>query len=445
MATSTTGNFTGIVNQSTSLFDAPTVGAATLLQLQTVATNPFVTELPTATGLLLPDVASYDRLSHFPEGLYDLRPSSHLVRFVSTILGDSGVGQLRKRYSMAQFEQSLNSTHFYDLDRFYGALFGARRGALATLPVDPTTSVATSDGWDSIKDLDSVFRERIIKLARAITLGGTPGGMQALAEALTGVECDIYENWQLIDTEPSAGGARTYAQVGSAYANYGAMKTMMWSQVSGVVHFGNLAIDARNEFLVRPKTVYNVSDPADAVRRAEDLYGVQRVIQVLKPVNTLATVDDQGLAVHQKVPIRSVSSDSEFWEVVSRVVPTPKVAQAYQVAYQAYDGRGKPVQVQVALPRPPFSSSQGQEWSYVNEVSSIRGYQLPSANSSFDITAKSPNIYQTVQFYDGKKISYRPEYALIDSRQSAATQVTGSGALQVHPYSGPRKLVPTHG
>lgn len=435
-------NLTGILNQSISLFDLPSTAKSTLLQLQTVSTSPFVGELPTTTGMVLPDVAFYDRLSHFPDDLYDLRSSSHLVRFLAALLGDGGVGQLRKRNSLAQFQRSLSSTHFYDLDRFYGALFGARRGAAGALPVDPMTSVATPDGWDEIQSLDAVFREKIIKLAKAITLGGTPIGMQALAEALTGVECDVYEVWRELDTAASPSGGNTYADVASTYANYGAMAASRWGQVAGVVTFGNLAINARNEFVVRPKTVYNPSDPASAVQHADDLYGILRVIDVLKPAFTLASVNDDGLAVHQKVPIRAVASDSEFWEITSRVLPAPAVASAYHLIYTAYDKRANPINIQAAVPMPPFSSSQGQEWSYANEVSSVKGYRIPFTT---DPPKNFTNTFQTVRFHDGKEISYRPEYAVIDPKQAQAAQVAKAGSIVVHPYSGARKKVATHG
>jgi hypothetical protein len=438
-------NFTGILNQSTSLFDVPSTNTATLLQLQTIASQPFIGELSSASGVVLPDVAPYDRLSSFPEDLYDLRPASHLVRFLKALLGDGGVGQLRKRYALTQFANSLTSTHFYDLDKFYGALFGARRSVLAQLPLDPTTEVATPDGWDDVHALDAIFRERIIKLAKAITLGATPMGMQALAEALTGVECDIYEVWQQLDTAAAPAGANTYATVASSYANYGAMRIYSWGQISGVVSFGKLAINARNEFVVRPKTVYNPSDPTDAIKHAEDLYGVLRVINVLKPAQTLASVDDTGLAVHQKVSIRAVAADSEFWEVTSSVIPQPTLADTYHVIYQAYDNRAKPTQIQAASPRPPFNSSQGQEWSYVNEVTSVKGYAKKHGPDLTTSAAPAPNLYDTVRFFDGKSISYRPEYATIDPRQAMAAQAAGDGSLASHAYSGPRKVVPTHG
>lgn len=439
-------NISGIVVQSPSLFDKQATVSTTLLQLQTVISNPLVGELPTATGMVLPDVATYDRLAHFPEDLYDLRPESHLVRFLKALLGEGGVGQLRKRYLLAQFEQALESTHFYDLDRFYGALFGARRGVLGALPMDPMTDVATPDGWDEIQSLDARFRERIIKLAKAITLGGTPMGMQALAEALTGVDCDIYEVWSILDSQGPAGIGRTYGEVHTDFASYGAMRPFSWAQISGVMHVGNMGIDARNEFVVRPKKVYNVSDPDQAVQRAEDLYGIARVIQRLKPAFSLATVDDNGLAVHVEAPIYNVWADSEFWEVTSRVLPQAELDEIYALLYKAYDKRANPTGIEKVVPRPPFSSVQGQQWSYASEATSVSSFVTVLADYAISTPKNIENQdYDTVRYYDNKTISYRPEYAVIDPRQALVSQATGDGSVVSHAYSGSRKVVPTHG
>lgn len=433
-------NFTGIVTQNPSLFDKGSALSTTLLQLQTITSNPLVSELPTATGMVLPDLSAYDRLSHFPEDYYDLRPESHLVRFMKALLGEDGVGALRKRYLLAQLEQTLNSTHFYDLDRFYGALFGARRGVLGALPMDPMTDVATPDGWDEIAKFDSIFRERVIKLAKAITLGGTPMGMQALAEALTGVECDVYEVWSILESQGSVGGGRTYAGVHTTFANYGAMSTISWGQAAGVVEYGNLGLNARNEFVIRPKKVYNTSDPVDARQRAEDLYGVQRVINVLKPAHTMATVDDKGLAVHRIVPIASVAASSEFWEVIACVTPREELKDIYDLFYSCYDKPGNPVRIEKVTPVPPFCSSQGQQWSYACEVTSVSSFIGNLDN--FDIVANQD--YDAVTYYDGKTLIYRPEYAVIDPNQALLSQTTGEGSIVCAPYSGARKIVATH-
>lgn len=436
------GNFSGIVVQSSSIFDQQATVASSLLQLQTVVSNPLVASLPTATGMVYPDVATYDRLAHFPEDLYDLRPESHLVRLMKTLLGEGGVGQLRKRYLLAQLEQALDSTHFYDLDRFYGALFGARRGVLGALPVDPMTEVATPDGWDEIQTHDAIFRERIIKLAKAITLGGTPMGMQALAEALTGVECDIYEVWSILDSHGEAGLIRSYNEVETDFGSYEVMGGFTWAQISNALQVGNLGLDTRNEFVVRPKTVYDVSDPDSARQRAEDLYGISRVINVLKPAFTLATVDDRGVAVHDEAPIAGVWADSEFWEVVPRVIPQDEQDPIWKLLYTAYDKRANPKGIEKVIPRPPFSSSQGQQWSYVNEASRVDSY------TGFSYAAgpvPGKTYYDRVRYYDGSVISYRPEYALIDPRQALISQTAGDGSIVSHSYSGARKAVPTHG
>lgn len=434
-------NYSGIVVQSPSLFDKQSTVSQTLLRLQTLVSNPLTAELPTATGMVLPDVATYDRLSHFPEELYDLRPESHLVRFMKVLLGEAGVGQLRKRYLLAQLEQALDSTHFYDLDRFYGSLFGARRGVLGALPMDPMTDVATPDGWDEIAEYDARFRERVIKLAKAITLGATPMGMQALAEALTGVECDVYEVWSVLDSQGPVGIGRTWAQVGTDFGSYGVMGTSSWAQIAGVVQVGNLGVNARNEFIVRPKKVYDISDPDSAVERAEDLYGIQRVVNVLKPASTIASIDDNGLAVHTEAPIGGVTADSEFWEVVPRVIPQEELDEIYKLLYTAYDKRANPTGVEKVVPRPPFSSSQGQQWSYASEVASVTSF-TSTLGGHKDLS--SPD-YDTVKYYDGKSIAYRPEYAIIDARQAALSQTSGEGSVVSHPYSGARKVVPTHG
>ena len=439
-------NMSGIVVQSPSIFDQHATVADTLLQLQTIVSNPLAAELPTATGMVLPDLATYDRLAHFPEDLYDLRPESHLVRFLKALLGEGGVGQLRKRYLLCQLEQALDSTHFYDLDRFYGALFGARRGILGSLPVDPMTSVCTPDGWDEISQFDAVFRERVIKLAKAITLGGTPMGMQALAEALTGVECDVYEVWSILDSQGPAGIGRSYGEVETDFLSYGAMRPFSWAQISNVQHVGNMGIDARNEFVVRPKKVYNVSDPEDAQQRAEDLYGIARVIRVLKPAFSLGTVDDNGLAVHVEVPIANVWADSEYWEITTRVIPQTELDEIYKLLYTAYDKKANPTGIEKVVPRPPFSASQGQQWSYVTEATSVDSFVTVLADYAISVPDNIQNQdYDTVRYYDGKSIAYRPEYALIDPKQALVSQASGDGSVVSHPYSGARKVVPTHG
>jgi hypothetical protein len=83
---------------------------------------------------LLPDRTVIDRLGNFDPELYDLRETSNLMKIMTALLGGAGVGGLRKQTAVARLENALHTTHFLDLDRFYGALFGIVRTHAELMP-----------------------------------------------------------------------------------------------------------------------------------------------------------------------------------------------------------------------------------------------------------------------------------------------------------------------
>lgn len=423
-----------ILHQSSTIFDYPDTPATSLLDLQIVPSQPLPADLTTATNPLLPDVPTASRLAHFPEDLYDLTDGSHLVRFLKAMLGDSGAGQLRKRQLVAKLQTLLNSTHFYDLDAFYGSLFGVNRGITGALPINPYTDLATADGWDEISSIDASFREKLLALARAITLGGTPLGLQAMAEALTGVECDVYEVWALMDAQGSSGPVNTWDQVQANYATWNAISGVTFNDISGTQAFGNMGFDARNEIVVRPKKTYEPT-PEGERERADDIRGILRVLEVLKPAHALLSVNSDGVAVHSEATPSRISSDSDYWEISQRVVPKPEVKSWYWAFDTAYDARGNPHGIDSAHPRPPFASSQGQRWSYASEVVSVTAEGRGGASGEYD----------KVHFPDGTTKSYLPGYAVMDAKKVTAGRVSNDGTMVVAPYSGPRVSAVTAG
>jgi hypothetical protein len=436
------------VQQSSTIFDWPDTPATSILQLQTVPSDPLPVDLSTSTGLLAPDTPTQTRLSHFSEDLYDLTEGSHLTRFLKAMLGDSGIGQLRKRQLVARLQTMLNSTHFYDLDAFYGALFGAHRGITGQLPINPYVDQATPDGWDEISTIDAQFREKLLRLARAITMGGTPMGLQAMAEAITGVDCDIYEVYALIDSQGVSGSPNTWNELEASFPTWNDTIGFLWNDMEGEVSFGNMGINARNEVVVRPKRVYD-NTPDSLRQRADDMRGILRVLEVLKPSSALLSVDTDGVGVHREATIASINSPSNFWEVSSRVIPKEELKNWYNAVGLAYDHRANPQGIASAQPQPAFTIDQGQQWSYANEVTKVQAVQTSyiGGSSQLILGAKKFSLveYDIVKFPDGKRQSYLPSYAIIDPKKATAARVAADSVMIAAPYAGARSPVTTAG
>lgn len=462
-----------VIHESDGLFtfgtDQPTEA---ILPLQASPSDPTLPTLNRTTGLLSPDLATEQRMAHFPEGLYDLRDESHLVRFVRALLGDSGTGQLRKRYTVARLQTVLAGTHFYDLDGFYGALFGAGRRVSEQLPINPMAETAEPDEWDDIASRDAAYRERVFALARAIPLGATVPGLQQAAEALTGVECEIYETWRMLEVGGQAVAGRTWDQVESDFTSWQAFgdRRETWASVEGRVQLGRAGIDNRDEVYVRPKSDYTPAstDPADVReaerRRQEDEIALQRVLSVLKPAGVLLTVDNQGVPLHVPAAMAGVDADSEYWEIITKVRPRPGLnTNPNKPVYPV-----SPVQTSTGvvhegtlapLPRPPFNNSQGRGWSYNTSITSVNGYAIRErgdhvSGSGTIIDRRNWETQVITEDTGGpihvrpgqhKTYQYRPGRGITDQRALHAALAAADSVLMAHPYSGPRVKVGTHG
>lgn len=460
----------GIVNQNTSIFDFPNTPSTSLLTLQTPASQPLPERTTTATGLLFPDLLLAKRLANFPEQVYSLDPSSVLVRFMSTLMGPAGAGQLRQRQLVARLQSAIAGTHFYDLDSFYGALFNARRTNAAALPVNPATGLtfnpytdlATHDGWDQIHTADAIYRERVIQLARAISMGGTVPGIQAMAEAIVRVPCHVYEVWQLIDYQAPEGGAgNTWSQLQASYSTWAAIPSgTSWSTLMGVVSYGGLKTNNRSEVIIQPQRTYR-SSLASQQQAVSDASGIFDVVRVLAPAFALISIDTTGSLVDSPVPIAGAAADSNYWEIISKVVlsnpppvpppsPTPPPPQPYIGYLVAYDRGGQAVDS--ALPMKPgvpaFSGSQGTQYSYASTVAQAFAATFEPVTSTTAVLTAPKNDtkdYQVIHFPGGSQIAYQPSWGIIDPATAAAARASNPAHMKAAPYSGPRAPVVTAG
>lgn len=379
-----------------------------IVSLQTGQSQPQPPGLAVATNLLLPPDRTQDRLAHFPEEVYDLTAESHLVRFLKVLLGDAGAGQLRKRVMLTRMAQALHGTHFYDLDRFYGALFDAKRGAAERLALNPYMDTATADEWDTEHAKDASYRSRVTQLARAVGFGATPTGMELAAEAVLAVDCDVYESYTQADAS-----FRTYGEIEESYASYEDMEGVSYGELEGSA-LQRMSGDERRVFVVRPKRQIT----------QEEAYALFRVLDRLKPADSRCVIEWQGVSTHDSIGIRNAWADSEHWEVVAKVGARPIVAG------EPYQSLGvDPVE----QPRPPFSGYQGEAWSYNGDVVGVAAYHYPEGSSEPVLTHT-----QRMVFEDGTFLDFADDQAILPQRYVSAGRAVSDGVLVAHPYAGPR-------
>lgn len=379
-----------------------------LFALQLPPSQAVPPQATTATSMVLPPVRAADRLRHFSEEIYDTRAESHLSRFVKVLIGDAGAGQVRKRLTFARLRATLQGSHFFDLDKFYGPLFGIRRTAEELLALDPHEGLATADQWQNEMSKDASFRSRIEQLARALVYGPTPTGMELIAEAILAVDCDVFESFiQADESYQTYGELEDQYGLGTPGGFYSDMEDISYSELEGA-SLARISGDERRIFTVRPKRAITQSEAFD----------LRRVLNRIKPVDSRLVIESSGVALHEPVSIVEVVADSEHWEVISEV-GTSDASSIY------------PIQsvTPVEQPRPPFSGYQGEAWSYNADMVGVSAYSLDMDGA--------PAILATerMTYVDGSTKDFPADQAILPSRMVQAGRVISDAVLVSHPYT----------
>lgn len=402
--------------------------AADLMSMQLAPGQPDTGEgIFTASDPIVADKLTSDRLGHFDPDIYDLRDTSHLMKLLKVLLGGAGVGGLRKQMAVTRMQNSFAGMHFLDLDRFYGALFGIKRTRAETLPsFTPYTDSATTAEWDDVHSRDASYRDRLVKFAKAIPHGGSYVGLKQMAEALVGVECEIYESWVWID-EQDAGRFQpnvlnyTYQFLSTTVRTYQGMTARTWGDWagSGQLFTGRTSQRTRSDWMLVPKR------PLELWEQLQ----VMRVLNTFKPSGSQFTVFNKGLNIHLPVEIRTVSASSEYWEIVSSITPNPNLN------FNPYANR-LDAQSSFALvypqARPAFSGYQGEEWTINGDVSVVTSYTLNEDDS------RTPGDDDLIKYSDGTTRTYAAKNGVMTAAQAAATQLVSDGVMTSMPYADAR-------
>jgi hypothetical protein len=363
----------------------------TILAQQGLQTAPEYEGTAVATNLVVPPLRSTERLANFSEDVFDLSPETHLSRFLKVMIGDAGVGRLSKVSLLSRLGHSIYGSHFFDLDRFYGVIFGAQRRVAEIIDGNPYEEPKSEDEWGVVAVQDDSYRSRMEQLARAITYGASPTGLELAAEALLNVDCDIYEGYIEADTA-----FQTYGDLQAD--TYGTLESFTYGELEGTTEqtVGTLS---RSEFTVVPHRSITV----------EEHYDLTRVLSVLKPAGTLLKIADGPLAITD-VMIRGAEADSTYWRIEQSTASggalVPKV-------------------------RPPFTAYQGEAFTHLHVITGVSSYALNP-----DDSVEKFNIYGAVQLFRGPLAIFTPDLAVASLEQVMAGRLVSDGVLVKNPYAG---------
>jgi hypothetical protein len=126
-------------------------------------------------------------------------------------------------------------------------LFNIGRLNVERLTVSPT-GVATTEEWGDQFAADAAYRARIHQFAKAFTFGGAPIAMEIAAEAILGIDCDIYEGFRVADQ-----GFQTYADLEGFFAHYVELEDFTYGQLEGIDLGTDQPTSNRWQFSVVPK------------------------------------------------------------------------------------------------------------------------------------------------------------------------------------------------
>lgn len=376
------------MNFTTTPGQTQQVSGATQSNALSTVTQPLVN---------LPQTAN--QFPNFPSSVWNLTPQSNVVKFLRTLLGDAGVGQLRKRLNAARLSQTMQSSSFYDLDGFYGSLFGIKRTpseqiAIDSTPIDPTSDTATQAQWRQLAQADVSYKNRLFKFGRAISYGPTPIGMQLVAEAILNQTCTVSESFVYANQL-----GQTYEFFTENYT-YLQLQDFTYGELSGITNNTPNAL-IQNQFIITPQ--YPIS--------LVDAYNLKIVLDTLKPANTIFVIELGGTTGNPiTIPVINAWSDSNYWEIESTIL---------------LNGTPTPQQ------RPPFSSYGGEQWFYNHDVNGIVSYTANPLNVVIQQTD-----YQIIVWADGTSTAFSPNNALLPWWQAILGRYAQDGVMAINPLSG---------
>lgn len=287
-------------------------------------------------------ISLQERLARFPEEIYSATRDSHLYRYLQALAGDAGAGILKRELLYPRLQQMIGNTHFGDLDRLYGSPLGLSRLTslnsvgvpLETYSANPETEALTNQEWIQIRLRDAHYRARCLLWMRAIIKGPTLEGMALAAEAATGIEADVFEQYRQLD-------------------NLASDDVIAMPHPPGVT-------SSRSEFVIIPRTPELTQDEH---RR------IVRLVDLLRPTDTVVTVYSGDRIRQERAVIRTDATSTGF-------TVTRKVTGRADSEWASTTGSDSKVQCNwlisgQAMEAPTFAFMERQETAVYLDLSTV--------------------------------------------------------------------------
>ena len=225
-------------------------------------------------------------MQDFDTDVYDTSSSSLIYKIVAALCGPAGAGQLLSQNFLNILQGSLDTTYGSDLDYVFGNIGFLPRTPAEMYLANAAQDLLTSYQWDEVRKKDSWYRARIRMFWKACSMGGTPDAIRLITQAACSCDANIFEVWRYLD-------------------NFGITDSLGRS-------------NSRNEVVVQP---------LKSELTPQEFKVLRDMLDRVMPLDTVVTINTQGLAVHDPVPVSAACANSTYYEVQKMVTATPLMSK----------------------------------------------------------------------------------------------------------------------
>jgi hypothetical protein len=274
----------------------------------------------------MPPKSTELRMSHFDENVYNAfvgtsDTNTVLFKFIDALCGDAGAGSLKKEVFLQRLSSSLDSIYGSDLDYIFGNVRFLSRASSEAYTYNPMSASLTSEEWDEVYAKDAQYRSRVREYFTACGLAGTADGIRHAVHAAISSDCQVMESWRYIDnfgiSSPlgrSDGSSYAATELSTGHQMFYTTKAEADAFVVGKTGWRVQQVRPRSEVTIVPHKT-------DLTPRENRL--LLDMLAKINTVDTVVTINPNGLSVHAPVRVRAIAADSTYYQVEKMVTGTP--------------------------------------------------------------------------------------------------------------------------